>query len=100
MPSGNDELSLSTLQPAQKRRDRKRIGRGMGSFQFFVRNSDRLGRELFAIQLFAISQNGGQPLGSDFVANPLDDLLGGKRLAEYGDRPLPTRFADHVAAGA
>jgi large subunit ribosomal protein L15 len=31
MTSENAELSLSTLQPAQKRRDRKRIGRGMGS---------------------------------------------------------------------
>jgi large subunit ribosomal protein L15 len=30
MPPEN-ELSLSTLQPAQKRRDRKRVGRGMGS---------------------------------------------------------------------
>jgi large subunit ribosomal protein L15 len=31
MPPENDELSLSTLKPAQKRRARKRIGRGMGS---------------------------------------------------------------------
>ncbi len=31
MPPENDELSLSTLKPAQKRRDRKRVGRGMGS---------------------------------------------------------------------
>jgi large subunit ribosomal protein L15 len=31
MPPENDELSLSTLQPAQKRRDRKRVGRGLGS---------------------------------------------------------------------
>jgi len=31
MPAENDELSLSTLKPAQKRRPRKRIGRGMGS---------------------------------------------------------------------
>jgi large subunit ribosomal protein L15 len=31
MPSENDELSLSTLKPAQKRRDRKRVGRGLAS---------------------------------------------------------------------
>jgi large subunit ribosomal protein L15 len=31
MPPENDELSLSTLKPAQKRRDRKRVGRGLGS---------------------------------------------------------------------
>jgi large subunit ribosomal protein L15 len=31
MPPENDELNLSNLKPAQKRRARKRIGRGMGS---------------------------------------------------------------------
>jgi large subunit ribosomal protein L15 len=31
MPAENDDLSLSTLKPAQKRKARKRIGRGMGS---------------------------------------------------------------------
>src|SRR5919206_3822177 len=31
MPPENDELNLSTLKPAQKRRARKRVGRGMGS---------------------------------------------------------------------
>jgi large subunit ribosomal protein L15 len=31
MPPENDEFSLSTLEPAQKRRARKRVGRGMGS---------------------------------------------------------------------
>jgi large subunit ribosomal protein L15 len=31
MPPENDELSLSALKPAQKRRARKRVGRGMGS---------------------------------------------------------------------
>src|SRR3712207_6245388 len=31
MSPENDELSLSTLKPAQRRRARKRIGRGLGS---------------------------------------------------------------------
>jgi large subunit ribosomal protein L15 len=31
MPAENDELTLSNLKPAQKRRARKRVGRGMGS---------------------------------------------------------------------
>src|ERR671929_2034259 len=31
MPPENDELNLSTLKPAQKRRARKRVGRGLGS---------------------------------------------------------------------
>ena len=31
MPEERDELSLSNLKPAQKRRPRKRVGRGMGS---------------------------------------------------------------------
>ena len=31
MPEERDELSLSNLKPAQKRRARKRVGRGMGS---------------------------------------------------------------------
>jgi large subunit ribosomal protein L15 len=31
MPPENDELSLSTLKPAQERRARKRVGRGLGS---------------------------------------------------------------------
>jgi large subunit ribosomal protein L15 len=31
MPPENDELNLSNLKPAQKRRARKRVGRGMGS---------------------------------------------------------------------
>ena len=31
MPHENDELTLSTLKPTQKRRARKRVGRGLGS---------------------------------------------------------------------
>jgi large subunit ribosomal protein L15 len=31
MPAENDELTLSNLKPAQKRRAQKRVGRGMGS---------------------------------------------------------------------
>jgi large subunit ribosomal protein L15 len=31
MPPAEEDLTLSNLQPAQKRKDRKRVGRGMGS---------------------------------------------------------------------
>jgi ribosomal protein L15 len=31
MPAPEEELNLSTLKPAQKRKARKRVGRGMGS---------------------------------------------------------------------
>ena len=45
------------------------------------------------------SRTAASPRAPHVAANPLDDLLGRKRLAKHFDRPPPARLADDVAGG-
>ena len=77
-----------------------RIGRGMGLGQFRRRHAERVGRKLGLVDPGGIVEHGRHALFLHVAANPLDDLLGRKRLAKNLDRPPPAGFADDVSLRA
>jgi len=72
----------------------------MGLGQFLLRHADGLRREVRLVDSGRIVEHGGEPLLLHVAADPLDDLYGGKRLAEHLDRQLPARLADDVSLWA
>ena len=70
----------------------------MGRGQFIRRNSQRLRRELRAVELRRVPQNGVQTFASHVRTNPFDNFRRRERLAKYLDGLPPPGFAYHVAA--
>ena len=77
-----------------------RIGLGVGTIEFFLRNANRRGGQRRVVDAGGIVEHGRKALLLYVAANPLDHLPRRQRLAENLDRLPLSRLADDIPARA